>query len=347
MKITKRARIFLGLGVSLVSAVVLAAVIDWREFVALLARVNYWYLIPATCCIVASYYCRALQWRYVLGGVRRLPVYPLFRITMLGFLAKTLLPARLGEVVRAYILARKQRLSKGTAFGSVIVTRLLDGAILFLILGGFAILIPAKIAGFKAGGTTGFIIYTAIVSFFVLFYFKRETATSIVKFVFAPFSKRLAVKIVRSLDKFIHGFSCFRSPADLGKAFLYSCAIWLLVALSYYFVNLGFEFTSSLPLYAPFLLVAIVSLAISIPSSPGFIGTMELGVLAALHIIEPALTRNEGLSYAIVVHVVQVLPAVGIGLFYLWTEHLTIAELVKTEEIQTEAAYTEKGVGYE
>lgn len=347
MKITKRAQILLGLGVSLASAIFLAAVIDWHEFAASLARVNYLYLIPATFCILASYYCRALQWRYVLGGVRRFPAHLLFRITMLGFLANTLLPARLGEVVRAYILARKQRLSKGTAFGSVIVTRLLDGAVLFLILAGFAILIPAKIAGVKAGGTTGFFIYAALVGFFVLFYFKRGTATSIIKFVFAPLSKRVAVKIVRSLDKFIHGFSCFRSPADLGKAFLYSGAIWLLVALSFYFVNLGFKFTSALPLYAPLLLVAIVSLAISIPSSPGFIGTMELGVLAALHIIEPALTRNEGLSYAIVVHVVQILPGVAFGLFYLWTEHLTIADLAKAEEIQKEAAYSEKGRGHE
>lgn len=347
MKITKRARIVLGLGVSLVSAVVLAAVIDWREFAASLARVNYLYLIPATACIVASYYCRALQWRYVLGGVKRLPAYPLFRITMLGFLANTLLPARLGEVVRAYILGRERSLSKGTAFGSVIVTRLLDGAVLFLILGGFAILIPAKIAGLRAGGTTGFLIYAALVGFFVLFYFKRNTAASIIKFLFAPLSKRFAVKIVRSLDKFTHGFSCFRSPADLGKAFLYSGAIWLLVAVSYYFVNLGFKFTSPLPLYAPLLLVAIVSLAISVPSSPGFIGTMELGVLAALHIIQPALTRNEILSYAIIVHVVQILPGVAIGLFYLWAEHLTIADLAKAEEIQTEVTQTSKGVGYE
>jgi uncharacterized protein (TIRG00374 family) len=326
------------LGVSLASAVLLAVVIDWREFAASLARVNYLYLIPAVACVLASYYCRALQWRYVLRGVRRLPSYPLFRITMIGYLANTILPARLGEVVRAYVLARKQSLSKGTAFGSVIVTRLLDGAILFLILAGFAILIPAKIAGVKAGGTTGFIIYFALVSFFVLFYFNRAAATSIIKFVFAPLSKRVAVKIVRSLDKFIHGFSCFRSPADLGKAFLYSGAIWLLVALSYYFLNLGFKFTSLLPLYAPFLLVAIVSLAVSIPSSPGFIGTMELGVIAALHIIEPALTRNEALSYAIIVHVVQVLPSAFIGLFYLWTEHLTIAELARAEEMGAEAA---------
>jgi hypothetical protein len=340
-------RILLGLGVSLASAVALAVVIDWREFAASLARVNYWYLIPAIICVVASYYCRALQWRYVLGGVRRLPAYPLFRITMIGFFANAVLPARLGEVVRAYILARKHNLSKGTSFGSVIVTRLLDGAVLFLILAGLAILIPAKIAGFKAGGTTGFVIYAAIVSFFVLFYFNRNAATKIIKFLVAPFSKRLAIKIVRSLDKFIHGFSCFRSPADLGKAFLYSGAIWLLVALSYYFVNLGFKFTASLPLYAPLMLVAIVSLAISVPSSPGFIGTMELGVLAALHIIEPALTRNEGLSYAIVVHAVQILPAVAIGLFYLWTEHLTIADLTKAEEIQTEPAFSEKGGGHE
>jgi membrane protein required for beta-lactamase induction len=91
-------------------------------------------------------------------------------------------------------------------------------------------------------------------------------------------------------------------------------------------------------LYAPLLLVAIVSLAISIPSSPGFIGTMELGVIAALHVIEPALTRNEALSYAIIVHVVQVLPSAVIGVYYLWAEQLTIADLAKADEMKEEAA---------
>jgi len=338
VKLSRRGRVLFGLAVSFASALVLAFVIDWREFAESLARVNYIYLIPATICIVASYYCRALQWRYVLGNVRRLPAFGLFRVTMIGLFANIILPARLGEIVRAYILARKNNLSKGTAFGSVIVTRLLDGAVLFLILAGFAILIPAKIGGLKAGGTTGFAIYVALVGFFVLFYFNRAAATKVIKYTVAPLSKRAAVRLIRVLDKFTYGFSCFRSPADLAKAFLYSGAIWGLVALSYYFVNLGFAFATPLPLYAPLLLVAIVSLAIAVPSSPGFIGTMELGVIAALQVIRPALTRSESLSYAILVHVVQLLPVAAIGLFFVWTERLSISQLAKAEELEADAS---------
>lgn len=336
MKLSKKTKVLFGLAVSVVSATVLAFIIDWREFGRSLARVNYWYLIPAMACIVGSYFCRALQWRYILGRVRRLPVYSLFRIIMIGFFANTVLPARLGELVRAYLLAREHKLSKGTALGSVIVERLMDGAILFLILASLSILIPAKIAGIAAGITTGFIVYLGVVGFFVLFYFNRNAAVGVIKFTVGRFSKRGAVKTINFVDKFIHGFSCFRSPSDLLKAFFYSAGVWFLIACSFYFVNLGFEFSTSLPVYAPFLLLAIENIAVAVPSSPGFIGTMEFGIIGGLKIIRPSLSRHEGLSYAVVVHVVQLLPAVLLGFYYLWTQHLTIADLTKAEELKEE-----------
>lgn len=332
MKINRRIKIVLGLAVSFLSAVALAFVVDWSEFGRSLARVNYWFLIPATACMLASYFCRALQWRYVLGKQRPVGVFAIFRITMIGWLVNIVLPARLGEVARAYVLARKYNYSKGTAFATVIVTRLLDGAMLFLLFALFTILIPAKVAGLKAGGTTGFVIYLVIVGFFVLFYFKRDMATVLVKSVVGRFSRAGAAWLIRVLNKFMQGFSCFRKPADLGRAFGYTAAVWGFVALSFHFVILAFKFSAPLPLYAGLLLVPIVSLAVALPSSPGFIGTMELGVIAALQIIKPALTRHEELSYAVIVHAVQIIPAVALGLYFLWVEHLKITDLAKVEE---------------
>ncbi len=336
MKISKKARVVLGLAISLASAVALAFIINWGEFARSLLKVNYWYLIPAFACIVGSYVCRALQWRYVLGRVRRLPAGGMFRILMVGFFANTVLPARLGELVRAYLLARKYNLSKGTALGSVIVERLMDAAILFLLLASLSILIPTKIAGLTAGITTGFAVYVGLVGFFVLFHFNRNAAVKIIKATVGGISKRAAVKAVNFIDKFIHGLSCFRSPGNLAKAFMYSAAVWALIACSFYFVNLGFKFTKPLPVYAPFLLLAIENIAVAVPSSPGFIGTMEWGLIAGLKIIRPAISRHEALSYAVIVHVVQLLPAVVFGLYYLWTEHLTIADLARAEELKGE-----------
>jgi hypothetical protein len=336
VKIKRRTRIIIGLGISLVSAVVLALIVDWSEFARALGRVNYWYLIPAVACIVGSYLCRAFQWRYILGRVRRLPVGSLFRLVMIGFFANVVLPARLGELARAYLLARKHKLSQGTALASIIVERLIDGAILFLLLAGLTILIPTKLAGLTAGITTGFVVYIGVVGFFVLFYFNRDAAVGIIKFTVGRFSKRGVVKTINFIDKFIHGFSCFRSPADLAKAFLYSAGVWFLIAASFYFINLGFKLTTPLPKYAPFLLLAIENVAVAIPSSPGYIGTMEWGLIAGLKIIRPAISRHEALSYAVVVHVVQLLPSVILGLYYLWTEHLTIADLTRAEEFAPE-----------
>lgn len=336
MKLSKRTRIIIGLVISVASVAFLGIIIDWREFAVSLAHVNYLWLIPAFAAIIASYLCRALQLRYVLGRVRKLPVYGLFQITMIGFFANAVLPARLGELVRAYLVARRYNLSKGTALGGIIVERLMDGAILFLILASLSILIPTKIAGLKAGITTGFIVYLGVVGFFVLFYFNRRTAEAILKFTIGRFSKRGAVKAINFVNKFIVGFSCFRSPGDLAKAVMYSAGVWFLVACSFYFVNLGFDFKTPLPKYAPFLILAIENAAIAMPSSPGYIGTMELGIIGALKIVRSSIPRSEALSYAVIIHVVQLLPSVLFGLFYLWKEHLTIADLTRAEELQTD-----------
>ena len=320
----------IGITISVVAVVAVAYLVNWRELWRSTREVNYVWVVPSMACTIAAYVGRGLQWRYLLIRRKRIGVWKLFKIVIVGFMSNVILPARLGELVRAFLLARWERLSKSYSLSTVILTRIFDGLVLFTLLAVLLIMVP-RTAVLKGAGITGFLIYLGIVGFFLLHYFSRGTTKRILGAAVAPLSKKLAARIMRSMDKFADGFHIVRDPINLLKTLGYSFLIWGLVGLSYYFLMLGFDFSAPLPFYTPYLMLALVSLAIAVPSSPGFIGTMEIGCLVALQIANPAINRHESISFAIILHVTQLIPVVVLGIIFFWTEHLSFRDITAAE----------------
>jgi len=73
-----------------------------------------------------TYVFRALRWQYLLHPLGTPPFSAVFKTTVIGFAVSTLLPARAGEVVRPYLLARRAGFSATSAFATIILERVLD-----------------------------------------------------------------------------------------------------------------------------------------------------------------------------------------------------------------------------
>jgi uncharacterized membrane protein YbhN (UPF0104 family) len=111
----------IGVLISIIAVIAVARLVDWREFWLSTKNVNYIWVVPSMACTVAAYVARGYQWRYLLVRRKRLGVWKLFKIVMVGFLSNVLLPARLGELVRAFLLARWERISKSFSLSTVIL----------------------------------------------------------------------------------------------------------------------------------------------------------------------------------------------------------------------------------
>jgi hypothetical protein len=96
------------------------------------------------------------------------------------------------------------------------------------------------------------------------------------------------------------------------------------LGISNYFVLLALGF-DHLPLEASFVVLVVVSLMISIPSSPGYVGVFHWAVQISLRIY--GLNDGEALAVAIVLHAAQYIPITLIGLYYLRREHLTLSRV--------------------
>ena len=99
-------------------------------------------LLMAVGFTIVTYALRAWRWQSLLAPIGHASFANAFRTTVIGFAATFLLPARAGEVIRPYLLARKERLSATAAFATVILERLLDLAVVLLLFAVFVLTVP-------------------------------------------------------------------------------------------------------------------------------------------------------------------------------------------------------------
>ena len=100
-------------------------------------KVDYWYIIPVILLNLIGFLFRSLRWKYLIEPVKIIRLLNLFSSVMIGFMANNVLPVRLGEIVRAYSIGKMEKISRSSAFATVVVERVLD---IFFILLVFLIL---------------------------------------------------------------------------------------------------------------------------------------------------------------------------------------------------------------
>lgn len=126
-----RIRLVIGVAISLVLLFFTFRGLDWGEVGEALRGANFVYIALAAVVIVAAFGVRAVRWSYLLRPVRLLPARNLFSVVLIGFFGNYVLPAKTGELVRAYVLGRRENLSKSAILGSIAVEKTMDTLILF------------------------------------------------------------------------------------------------------------------------------------------------------------------------------------------------------------------------
>ncbi|HLZ07848.1 MAG TPA: lysylphosphatidylglycerol synthase transmembrane domain-containing protein, partial [Chloroflexota bacterium] len=109
---------------------------------ASLGTANYIYVVPALVAYFAGVWLRAARWHFLLRPVKSIKTKTLFPIVVIGYMANDVLPARLGEVVRAYILGEQERVPKTTALATILVERMFDGISMLIFVAVVGLVVP-------------------------------------------------------------------------------------------------------------------------------------------------------------------------------------------------------------
>ncbi len=303
----------------------------WRE----LSRSSAPLFLASTICATLIFPLRAWRWRTILHPVApNQPFGPLWRSTAIGMMANNLLPARAGEIARAYALTRQTGIPLSTSIASLAVDRLFDMLVL-LLLAVLAFLDPAFPRQATIGGQTlGAIAQGAVFLFVFLMaalYALAVFPSQIVR-VFELFTRRLSPAIEERgrmvLIKFSEGLSVLRSPRRFTVVLAWTLAHWLLNAFAFW---LGFEAVGiSLPFSAALFLQTLIAIGVALPSAPGFFGFFEKLATVGLGIygVKAALAT----SWAIGFHILSFIPITLIGLWYFVKLDLHMKDINKARE---------------
>jgi uncharacterized protein (TIRG00374 family) len=322
-----RARLWLtvlGLAMSAAAVVLLLRAIDAADTWRRVRSADPVWFLAACAATVAGYLIRAIRWGELLAPVRRPSLGPLFSATMIGFLAINTLPARLGELVRAYALSRSERIPAATVLGSVAVERVLDLAA----LGAFwslSLLVAPLPEWFRWSGvvTLGIAVVAAVL--LLVFHHLRGWQTGAADGpILSRLPDRLRSAMRSAIPAFGEGIRAIARPAVLARSSGWTLLMWLVNASVFQLVaaSLGLN----LPIWAPFLLAFIICVGIMVPSSPGFVGVMEGACVVGLGLM--GVGGAEALAYGVLYHATQLLPLVVLGSWYAFREHVG-AEVLK------------------
>lgn len=292
----------------------LAAV--WAE----LSRADPWLFFWAVVAATVIFPIRALRWRVILEPVAPgLPFGPLWRATAIGMMINNVLPARAGEVARAFALTREvPKVTFSTSVASLVVDRLFD-AVVLLVLGLVAIMDPAfptnatiagqPLADWAVGGIalTGALL--AVV--YLLVFFPRALIVT-----FEIFSRRLSPRLEERgrvvLQRFSDGLSVMRSPRRFVLVFVWTLAHWLINGLGTWlgFLAVGMD----LPFSAALFVQTVTAFGVALPSAPGFFGVFE--AIAVLTLAVYGVSAALATSWAIGFHILTFIPITLMGAYY-------------------------------
>jgi len=331
---------YLGVVITFVFVGLLAWKIDLHEVASALASANYIWVIPAVCCTLISYLLRTLRWQSILRPIRPLGFRTLFPVLMIGFMANNLLPARIGELVRAYALGRKTGLSKSLGLATILLERLCDGVSLLVVLGIVALIYPLPTTVREAGTIAGVVFLLGSIGAFVLLT-RQHFAMRVIAFCVRPLPRNLGGRITSKTLAFVEGLRVLQRGSDLLMVVFWSAIIWSVEAGSYLLILRGVHPTlaSGTPLLAALMMMVMVNLGTLIPSAPGYVGAFQFfGVMALAAFGVPA---GIALAVAIVSHVSQWVTVTGIGLLFVARESIGLGGLASAPSAAAEAVAEE------
>lgn len=315
------------LGITISSVFLFFAIrnVNFKEFRGQINRLNFLYVLPAILTGLIAYIVRAWRWRYFLEGVGKFGFFRLLSATMIGFMSNNVLPARIGEIIRAFVVNRKESVDFLPVFGSLIAERVVDGltvSILALPVIHYLPLAPE----IKLAGKIFFGLFLSLAILLFILSNSLFLQNLLIRLFPAPFG----LKLNRFFVSFFTGFKGLKDVKNFGIIFISAFPIWFLSALYFYFMGIAMDIPISIS--ASFGIFISVALSVVIPSSPGFIGVYHYFCSEAIQLY--GVNKSDGLAYAVVTHFVQYVAVTGIGLLFLLYEGISFKELKEGAEME-------------
>lgn len=298
-----------GLAVTAVGVYVALRGVDVDDAADALRDSDLFWLIPALPVFAAAVVLRGVRWWALYEGEQRPPLRAVMYALLVGYFFNNILPARAGEAARVIALYSRARTSRAEIVATVVVERVFDVLALLLILLCVYPWLP-EISWLRNAAILGAIV-TIILAVLIVLIVRYDARA--VHWLLTPLRRirrpGFAARVEIAAINATRGLVALRNPAIAVRGFTLTVASWIVLAISYWILMDAFAL--DLPFAAAILVTVAINLSLVLPSSPAALGVFEAATIIALTAF--AVAHAEALSYAIVLHVLNLVPFLLIG----------------------------------
>jgi len=318
-------KVLVGFVVSGLAVALLFRNVDWERLLDAFVGAEYRWFLLSLLALMVEFYIRALRWRMLLAPVKYIPLSSLFQCMAVGYLVNSVLPGRLGEMVRGFLLARMEMVPPVVVLASVAVDRVLDVVVLAIALAAMlpTTQLPDWVRSSGAViGVGGLVLL--MVSVLLAYPFGRGALLAFFK-ITPPFPGKSAV--ATWIDALCLGVQGLKGSRAQLRVLLVSMLIWLASTLMFYCSQLAFHVGARAE--SALLVATITSMGAVVPSSPGYVGVFHYLVVLALDAY--GVQREVALGFAVAVHLLLILPIGVVGALSLWRLGMTLGSVNKIQ----------------
>lgn len=267
---------------------------------------------------------RVFRWYYLVEPLGEVEPATVHRVCAVGFTAILLLPLRLGELVRPYLLSLRTKLPMSGILGTAVVERVLDG----LLMTGLLFLTLFFYDGDRATAfarTTGVIaagIFIPALLVCLLALWRREWTLGVIRSLGNPISEALTEKVTALLEDFIEGFRALVEARHMGRFLFMTVLYWSTNVVSLW-VLARFGFDLNVGLWEMATVLPILVMGIMIPAGPALAGNFEYFMIKGMGLflaIEMSGVGTRVAVFAATVHVLQFLVIALPGFLIMWVD---------------------------
>lgn len=285
--------------------------LDWKRTVDVFRRIRPTYFIAAILLTMLSDLLRACRWKIILDPVRVVSLYRLFRAEVIGLIANCILPIKINELLKVYIVCRNDDLHPASAFSTVTIERMYDSIIVLILFGAGLLSLREYPAWLQH---LGFLLIGMVltVTFLVLaFYRYPGTMQAASRRIAGTLSQQWRERFDGFIERFSSGMVSVGNPASVATTLVLGLTLWLMLVLSIYCSLLALDVR--LPLLSVFVLVAAIVLGFALPSLPCAVGPFQAAVILCLTYFGS--DKETGLAVSIIIYFCDLLSLVPFGLF--------------------------------
>ena len=337
-------KLFIGLLIGAIFMYLAFRKVDFAQMGNAFKSTHYWYLLLAVIFIFLSHWMRAIRWHYLLAPIQKVKTKHLFNALLIGYMANTFTPAHLGEFLRAYVLSKKSQVRTSCVFGTIVTERIIDIFTLLFLMALTFVVFPFPNWVTKSG----YVVFAGVVVLLVLLIVmkrNRETSLRILTKVLRFLPKKISSKVDELFHSFLDGVVGLKNWRHYAITSILSLLIWAgygaAVQVSFY----AFDFVSqySLPWTAALVTLVITTISVIVPSSPGYVGTYHW--LCQQSLVLFAVPESEALTFAFVLHGINFIPILIVGLIIASVEGISLSKKPQTSFAEEDGALCEEGPG--